>query len=80
MNDRPDIHGERLTRADFERLPIERLAGITGLTPPPDGASADDVAAWREKAFRSYELDLENRAEWGTATQTTEPPEADGDA
>ena len=80
MSDRPDIHGERLTREDFEQLPVERLAGITGLTPPPADATEDDVAAWREKAFHGYELDLENRAEWGTAAQATEPPEADGDA
>jgi hypothetical protein len=75
MSDRPDVNEEQLTREDFLTLPIERLAVVTGLTPPPADADDAQVRAWRLKAYRSYELDLENRAEWGTATQATEVPD-----
>jgi hypothetical protein len=80
MSDRPDVNEQQLTREDFLTLPIERLAGVTGLTPPPAEAGDAQREAWRLKAFRSYELDLENRSEWGTATQATEVPDAGPDA
>ncbi len=73
MNERPDVSGEQLTVHDFETLPLARLAAVTGLTPPAS-PTAEQERAWREKAYQDYELDLENRAEWGTAAQGTELP------
>jgi hypothetical protein len=69
-----DMEMERLTRKDFDDLPLEELAKRTGLEPPSEGASAEEVEAYRDKAYESYMLDKENRDEWGTATQATPPP------
>ncbi len=73
MSDRPDVDGEQLTLHDFQTLPLARLAAVTGLTPPAS-PTPEEEAAWREKAYEDYELDLENRAEWGTAAQGTALP------
>jgi hypothetical protein len=69
-----EMEMERLTRKDFDTLSLEELAKRTGLEPPGEGASAEEVEAYRDKAYESYMLDKENRDEWGTATQATEPP------
>lgn len=65
------------THADFMDLPIERLAERVGLTPPPSGATPEEEKEWREKAWQNHVQDLQNRDEWGTATQATEPPTGD---
>lgn len=62
-----------LSHDDFMNLPLGRLADRIGLTPPAD-ASAEEERAWREKAWQDHVQDVQNRDEWGTATQATEPP------
>lgn len=79
MSDRNDPDPRQLTQKDFLTLPLEELAARTGLT-PPSGASEEQVSAWREKAYEDYRLDLENRAEWGTAAQGTPLPTEDPEA
>ncbi|MDZ7800840.1 MAG: hypothetical protein U5K81_08645 [Trueperaceae bacterium] len=74
MPERDPVNAPRLTREDFMEMPLERLAARTGLT-PPDGGSPDEVLAWREQAWEDYQLDIENRDEWGTARQEEPPPE-----
>lgn len=76
MSDRSAHLDERLTREDFRTLPLDELAARTGLTLPRE-LSSEQEAYWREKAFEDYALDLENRSEWGNATQATKPPEND---
>jgi hypothetical protein len=67
---------EQLTRRDFDRLTLGEIAERTGLDAPSD-PSAAEAEAYRERAYRSYRLDITRRDEWGTATQATEPPDAD---
>lgn len=69
----PGTELEQLDHDDFRERPLAELAGRTGLT-PPDDPGPDEEEAWREKAWRSYRTDIENRDEWGTAMQATEPP------
>lgn len=76
MSDRSAHLDERLTREDFRTLPLDELATRTGL-PLPRELSPEQEASWREKAFDDYALELENRSEWGTATQATKPPDND---
>lgn len=68
MSDRPDIDDEQLTLDDFLTLPVEYLADVTGLPAPVDPTDEQEIE-WRRKAYDDYALDLENRAEWGTAAQ-----------
>lgn len=67
---------EQLSQSDFQRLPLDVLARRTGLQPPRD-PTPEEEAAFREKAWNSYATDVENRDEWGTATQATEPPQGE---
>ena len=71
MSENP--HLERLDHRDFKELALDELARRTGLDAPSD-PTPDEERAWREKAWRSYKLELENRGEWGTATQSTRVP------
>lgn len=64
---------EQLSREDFRRRPLQEIAHRAGLEAPTDPTPAEEKA-FRERAYESYALDLENRDEWGTATQATEPP------
>lgn len=68
MSDRPDIDDDQLTLDDFLALPVEYLADVTGLDAPVDPTDEQELE-WRRKAYDDYALDLENRAEWGTAAQ-----------
>ena len=79
MPDRPapqDVHHhhddmEQLTRADFDALPLSDIEDRTGLEAPDDPA---DEADYRERAWRSYKVDIAHRDEWGTAREGTVPP------
>lgn len=53
----------QLSREDFFALPLEETEGRTGL-PAPQGADEAEVQAYRERAWRSYKLDVANRTEW----------------
>lgn len=73
---RMDGHTEDLSHDDFMSLPIERLARRTGRTAPAR-MSDEEERDWREQAWRNHVQDLQNRDEWGTAAQATEPPKGD---
>ena len=64
-----------LSRPTFWALPLGRLETLTGLAAPED-TSAEAVNAYREKAWNSYALDLENKMEYGTARQVGDLPAA----
>lgn len=64
---------EQLSREDFERMTLEEIHRRSGLE-PPERPTAEEARAYREKAYRSYQLDIARRDEWGTAAQATEPP------
>ena len=61
-----DKNSGTYSQDEFKALPTESLEKLTGLTPPEDSEELDD---YREKAWQSYKLDLENKAQWGTARQ-----------
>lgn len=63
-----------LTRDDFETMAVERIERLTGIPAPGSEAGSDALRAYRHEAYRSYMLDRGNAAEWGTATQATDPP------
>ena len=67
---------EQLSFEDFQRMTLEEIHHRTGLEPPEDRSEAA-IRAYRDKAYRSYRLDVARRDEWGTATQATEPPSDD---
>jgi len=67
---------EQLSREDFERMTLEEIHRRTGLEPPAR-PSADEARSFRDKAYRSYQLDVTRRDEWGTAAQGTEPPKGE---
>lgn len=67
---------EQLTKRDFRELALETLEARTGLAAPAD-PTPEEEEAYREKAWRSYRTDIENRDEWGTATQATKVPEGE---
>lgn len=64
---------EQLDERDFERMPLSEIEARTGLE-APDDPDAEAEAAYRRKAWRSYQLDVAQRDEWGTASQATELP------
>lgn len=64
---------EQLTQRDFRELALDTLEKRTGLKAPKDPTPEEDEA-YREKAWNSYRVDIENRDEWGTATQATQVP------
>ena len=68
-----DLPMEQLTQRDFHELSLDRIAARTGLE-APDDPTPEEEAAYREKAWNSYRIDIENRDEWGTATESTKPP------
>ncbi len=70
---------EDLTHEDFEAMTLAEIERLTGVPVPGQGADPDSLSAYRERAYRSYMLDRENRAEWGTAAQATEPPHESDD-
>ena len=70
------IELEQLTQRDFHELPLETLQTRTGLEAPVDPSPAEEEA-YRTKAWNSYRVDIENRDEWGTATQATAVPRSD---
>ena len=69
MTDVPDQY----TREEFNQLSLEQVADISGLEPRP-GMTPQEEVKFREKAWASYELDIEHRDEWGTARQNTALP------
>lgn len=66
---------EQLTQRDFQELALDELELRTGL-PAPRDPSPEEEARYREKAWQGYKMDIENRDEWGTATQATPVPES----
>ena len=62
------------TKEDFWNLPIKEIEDITGLTAPDDNSN-ETLESFREKAWESYRVDIENKMEWGTARQGTELPD-----
>lgn len=73
LNDPAHEPQHQYTQEEFERLSLAEVAELTGMA-PPEGGSAPAEAEYREKAWRSYQLDIEHRDEWGTARQGTELP------
>ena len=67
---------QQLTQRDFRELALETLEDRTGLAAPKD-PTPEEEEAYRAKAWRSYKVDIENRDEWGNATQATEVPEGE---
>jgi hypothetical protein len=67
---------EQLTKRDFNELALETLEHRTGW-PAPKDPTHEEEEEYRAKAWRSYKVDIENRDEWGTATQATEVPEGE---
>lgn len=67
---------EQLTKHDFERMSLVEIARRTGLD-APERPTAEEAEAYRERAYRSYRLDIARRDEWGTAAQATEPADPD---
>ena len=64
---------EQLTQRDFRELSLERIEARTGLEAPED-PTPEEEEAYRKKAWNSYRTDIENRDEWGTATESTAVP------
>jgi hypothetical protein len=58
----------RLSREDFAELPLVKVQELTGLDAPVNGDAAD-IEKYRLQAWESYQIDVENRDEWGTARQ-----------
>jgi hypothetical protein len=79
FNDLPDEEREagqlNLTHEDFEELPLVKVAELTGLDAPEDTSDAAAVEEFRQQAWESYQLDVQNRDEWGTARQGIPLPE-----
>ena len=71
-----DTPMEQLTQRDFRELSLDRIEARTGLE-APENPSPDEEATYREKAWNSYRLDIENRDEWGTATESTPAPQGE---
>lgn len=67
---------EQLTERDFRELPLDTIEKRTGMPVPPD-PTPEQERTYRAKAWRSYQVDIENRDEWGTATQATPAPEGE---
>ena len=67
---------EQLTQRDFRELSLDRIEARTGLEAPED-PTPEEEEAYRTKAWNSYRIDIENRDEWGTATESTEVPEGE---
>jgi nucleotide-binding universal stress UspA family protein len=67
---------DQLTRTEFDALPMERVAELSGLDAPPN-PSRNEEADFRERAWKSYKLDIEHRDEWGTARQNTPLPKGE---
>ncbi len=67
---------EQLSFEDFERMPLEEIERRTGLV-APEQPDENEARAYRDKAYRSYMLDVTRRDEWGTAAQATEPAAED---
>lgn len=67
---------EQLTERDFRELSLETIEQRTGLA-APDDPTPEEEEAYRAKAWRGYRVDVENRDEWGTATQATPVPEGE---
>jgi nucleotide-binding universal stress UspA family protein len=70
--DRTDVP-DQYSKSEFDRLGLEEIASITGIEPPAAMGRAEE-AEYREKAWKSYKLDIEHRDEWGTARQNTALP------
>lgn len=68
---------ERLSRDAFFELPIPELEARCGLA-APEGATAAELAEFRDKAWESYKLDVANRDEWG-GTEGESIPQPDTD-
>lgn len=65
----PDYQStKRYSRRDFETMSIEELEKITGIN-PPSNSDPESVAQFRERAWRSWQLDWRNEHEYGTARQ-----------
>lgn len=64
---------KQYTRSEFMRLELARISDLTGLEPPTQ-RTREAEAEYREKAWKSYEIDIEHRDEWGTARQDTALP------
>jgi hypothetical protein len=65
----------RLSHEDFTQLSLAKVAELTGLEAPADEGDAAAVADFRERAWESYQVDVQNRDEWGTARQGIPLPE-----
>jgi nucleotide-binding universal stress UspA family protein len=73
--DQTDVPNQ-YTRTEFDNLPLAQVAEITGMDPPLDPAEEQE-ADFRERAWKSYRLDIEHRDEWGTARQSTPLPKGE---
>lgn len=62
------------SRKEFDRMTLEDLEKITDVQAPSLPASAEEVEAYREQAWLSYQQDIINRDEWGGIDRTDEPP------
>ena len=67
---------EQLTKRDFRELSLDRIEARTGLKAPQD-PSPEEEEAYRNKAWNSYKIDIENRDEWGTAAESTKVPKGE---
>lgn len=60
--------GEDYTHEDFHTMSLRDVEKISGVIRPMD-RTAEAHAEYRERAWRSYQQDIQNRDEWGTARQ-----------
>ena len=64
------------THADFMELSLAELEELTGVVRPKN-STVDEIDKYRERAWRSYQKDVTNLEEWGTARQGDDPDEMD---
>ena len=60
-----------IAREDFWHLSLREIEELSGVS-RPDEEDEETAEAYREQAWRSYQLDVRNRDEWGTARQDNE--------
>lgn len=58
----------RLSRADFEQLPLAKIEELSGL-PLPASRDTAAIEKYRLQAWQSFLIDVTHRDEWGTARQ-----------
>ena len=64
------------THEEFMALDLRTIAAMTGMEPEGTLDAAGEQE-YRQKAWESYELDIEHRDEWGTARQGGPLPEGE---